>query len=92
MEKFPETDYCKIGTIISELANTTVQHMVGSEKPVVKMLLSVAKSDRKRECLQYTSYKALGMSPTMVRRKFGFENMQARAISVESALLEIRII
>ena len=46
METFPETDYCKIGTIISGLANTTVQHMVGLERPVVKMLLSVAKSDR----------------------------------------------
>ena len=32
METFPETDYCKIGAIISGLANTTVQHMVGFKK------------------------------------------------------------
>lgn len=90
MEKFSGTDYSKMGAIINGLANTSMRKVVTLEKSVVKMLLSISQSDRERECLRYAVYKASGMTATMVRRTYGFEGMQARAISVESALLEIK--
>ena len=90
MEKFFGTDYSKIGAIINGLANTSMQKGVSLEKSIVKMLLSISQSDREHECLRYAVYKASGMTATMVRRTYGFENMQARSLSVESALLEIK--
>ena len=90
MEKFSGTDYSKIGAIINGLANTSMRKGVNLEKSIVKMLLSISQSDRERECLRYAVYKASGMTATMIRRTYGFENMQAHAASVESALLEIK--
>ena len=91
MEKFSGTDYSKIGAIINGLANnTSMQKGVSLEKSIVKMLLSISQSDHECECLQYAVYKASGMTATMVRRIYGFENMQTRSLSVESALLEIK--
>ena len=90
MEKFSGTDYSKIGAIINGLANISTQKGVSLEKSVVKMLLSISQSDRERECLRYAIYKASGMIATMVRQTYGFENIQARSLSVELALLEVK--
>ena len=57
---------------------------------MVKMLLSIAQSDRERKCVCYAIYKASGMTPTVVRRVYGFENMQLRSANVEKAVLEIQ--
>ena len=67
-----------------------MQKGVSLEKSIVKILSSISQSNRERKCLRYAVYKASGMTATMVRRKYGFENMQARSLSVESALLEIK--
>ena len=60
------------------------------EKSMVKMLLSIAQSDRERECVRYTIYKASGMTPTALRQAFGFENMKLRETKVEEAVYEIQ--
>ena len=86
MEKFPGCDYSKMGR--AGLANTSMPHTFSLEKPVVKMLLSIAESDRERECLRYAIYKASGMTATMVRRTYGFENTNAHVMCVESVLLQ----
>lgn len=90
MEKYSGVDYAKMGAILNGL--TTTQSPVGTslEKSTVKMLLSIAKSDRERECVRYAVYKASGMTPTSVRRLYGFERMQARATSVEAALSDVQ--
>ncbi len=90
MELYPGTDYAKMGTILNGLANTFVPKGISLGKSTVKMLMSIAQSDRERECLRYTLYKASGMTPTAVRRAYGFEYMQARASRVEAAILEIQ--
>lgn len=92
MEKYPGTDYAKIGTIMNGLADTFAPKGSTLQKPMVKMLLSIAQSDHERECVRYALYKASGMSQTAVRRTYGFENMQARGESVEAAILEIQCI
>ena len=48
MEKIPGTDYFKMGSILTGLANSSMPHTFSLEKPVVKMLLSIAESDRER--------------------------------------------
>ena len=60
------------------------------QKSVVKMLLSVAQSDRKRNCLRYVIYRASGMTPTEICRKYGLQGMAARASEVDEALSEIQ--
>ena len=90
MEKFPGTDYSKMANILAGLANSSMPHTFSLEKPVVKMLLSIAESDRERECLRYAIYKASGMTATMARRTYGFEDMSAHAVCVESVLSEVK--
>ena len=63
MEKYPGTDYAKMGTILNGLTATQSPTGTSLEKSTVKMLLSIAKSDRERECMRYAIYKASGMTP-----------------------------
>ena len=90
MEKFSGTDYSKFGAILNGLVS--VKPAVGDSlrKSVVKMLLSVAQSDHERNCLRYAIYCASGMTPTDIRRKYGFQGMAARASEVDEALSEIQ--
>ena len=91
MEKFSGTDYRKLGAIMNSLAaNTHLPKGVSLEKSVVKMLLSIAKSDRERECLRYAIYKASGITPSQARRTYGFEGMQARSLTVEATITELQ--
>ena len=60
------------------------------EKSIVKMLLSIAQSDREHECVRYVIYKASGMTSIAIRRAYGFENMKSRGTNVEEAVYEIQ--
>ena len=94
MEKFPGTDYSKLGGIINGLVLT--QCSAGNsgtlQKSVVKMLLSIAQSDRERKSLQYAICSASGITPTEARRRYGFQHMKRNAKEVEDALDEIQCI
>ena len=90
MEKFSGTDYSRIASILNSLVNTAPPKESSLEKSVVKALLSIAQSDHERNCIQYAIYKASGMSQTAIRRKYGFEQMQQHAASVEEAIEEIQ--
>ena len=60
-------------------------------KAEVKALLGLAQSDRERELIRYSVFKA-GVSSTSARKSFGFEKMNCRAKHVEAALEEARCI
>ena len=92
MEKYPQTDYSKIGAILNGLATAFLpkEKTATLEKSMVKMLLSIAQSDRERECVRYAIYKASGMTPIAIRRAFGFENMKLRETKIEEAVYEIQ--
>lgn len=94
MEKFPGTNYSKLGGIINGLVSTQCSAGKGGilQKSVVKMLLSIAQSDRERKCLRYAIYSASGMTPTEARRRYGFQHMKRNAKEVEDALAEIQCI
>lgn len=89
MEKFSGTDYSKLGAILNGLVSVPADG-VSLRKSVVKMLLSIAQSDRERNCLRYAIYHASGMTPTEIRRKYGFQNMAIRASAVDEALSDIQ--
>ena len=50
----------------------------------------MAKSDRERELIQYSVMKSSGLTPTGVRRHFGFEHMKERIASVKECIDEAR--
>ena len=41
----------------------------------IKSILSLARSDRERELIRYTAFKASGVSATAATQHFGFQNM-----------------
>lgn len=90
IEKFSGTDYSKIGSILNSLVNTIPLKETSLEKSMVKALLSIAQSDHERNCIRYAIYKASGMSQTAIQHKYGFEQMQQHAASVEEVILEIQ--
>ena len=71
----------------SESSSTPAIH-----RAEVKALLGLAQSDRERELIRYSVFKASGVSSTTARKSFGFEQMNHRAKCVESALEEARCI
>ena len=90
MERFPGTDYTKLGGIINGLLSAQCCKGNTLQKSVVKMLLSIAKSDRERKCLRYAI--SSGMTPTQARRQYGFQNIQQNTKEVEAALSDIQCI
>ena len=52
-------DYSKMSMVINGMVSScTTQNPHVLEKDCVKMLLSLAESDRERECIRYTIFKA----------------------------------
>lgn len=84
-------DYSKMSMVINGMVSScTTQNPHVLEKDCVKMLLSLAESDRERECIRYTIFKASGMSATRARRHYGFEQMAECSAQVEKAMVEVQ--
>jgi hypothetical protein len=56
----------------------------------LKNLLLMVKGDKERECVRYAIYKCSGLTQTQARNHFGLENMEARALAVESCVREVK--
>ena len=52
-------------------------------------LLGSGRSNREREVIKYSVYKAAGITPTTARRELGLENMHNRAEKVENVIKQI---
>ena len=88
MEMFPGIDYSKMGMIINGLTLNEAESRGGMlEKSVVKILLGIAQSDRERMCIRY---KSSGMTPTAVRRAYGFNNIVDHVQEIEDTLSKIQ--
>ena len=61
-------------------------------KEELKNILRLAGSDKERECISYTAFRASGLSQTVARRFLGLENMNYRADQVQAALEEVQAI
>ena len=86
MEKISGMDYSKIGIILNGFVPESANKGGSLEKCVVKMLLRMTKSDRERKCLKYAIFKSSGMTPSAIRRRYGFEQMSVHAEEVEQAI------
>ena len=89
VEKIHGADFAKIGFFINSLASSFkgINPKV-MEKSCVKMLLSLAQSDRERQCIRYTVLKASGITPTEARRRYGFSSISQSVSKVEEAISE----
>ena len=89
IEKIQGMDFTKVGLILNRFAASFNSSDSGSlEKSYVKLLLSLAQSDRERRCIKYAIFKASGVSATKARLKFGFESMSNLSAEVEEAITE----
>ena len=86
IELIPGVNYQNIHNILNTMESPCSAKRL--DKTTVQDLLSLATSDRERECIRYTLYKASGITQTQARCVYGFENMNARAIEVENCLIE----
>ena len=55
-------------------------------------MLSIAQSDRERECIRFTALVASGASATSARRMFGFERVPETVKRMEDAIAEAEAI
>lgn len=55
-------------------------------------ILSIAQSDRERECIRYTAVVASGFTSTAARKHYGLENTSARMLRVNEAIEDTKAI
>lgn len=79
-----------------QLAKLMVENLkppdVVMTKDDLKPILSLAQNNKERELIRYTLCKALGISSTAARRKFGFENTNERNKQFEEAIEDVKLI
>ena len=66
-------DYVNFGRFsesIFKFRNPTTQ--IGMDRNKIKALLGLATSDRERELIRYSMFKASGLTQTGARKQFGF--------------------
>lgn len=85
-------NYQKFACFAEALVRSEHSSAPAIHKEEVKALLGLAQSDRERELIRYSVFKASGVSSTSARKSFGFEKMNFRAKRVEAALEEARCI
>ena len=92
MERIHNVDYVRMSLILNALhvAHPQTVPVCGIDNSMVKQLLKLAQSDRERECIRYTVFKASGLTQTQARKKYGFEKMGKRARKVENVISEVQ--
>lgn len=61
-------------------------------KPELNELLLLAQSDRERELVRYTAFRASGLSKSGARRQYGFQDLFERTAKVEECVQEAKCI
>ena len=93
IEYHPNTNYSSTQALIkSVIQRNSSSNSDPISKDVVKSLLSLCQSDRERECLRFTVFKASGLSATQVHKRYGFQSMNERSKVVEDTLQHAKYI
>lgn len=93
VEHCPDANYPSLQALIKNIMQKNKSAKSDPlSKEVVKSLLGICQSDRERECLRYSVFKASGLSATQIRKRYGFENMKERSKQVESTLQHVKYI
>ena len=91
IEHCHRVDYSKLSLVLDGLLSSCAnQNPQGLKNRCVKMLLSLATSDREQEVMRYATFKASGMFDTKAWHLYGFELMTERSAQVEEAIVEAR--
>ena len=91
VEHSPAVNYCKVVNLLSSL-HSMAEASPNMKKQELKELLQLAQSDRERECIRYTAWRASGLSTTAARKHLGLEGMNCRADCIQRALEEAQAI
>ena len=90
LEHIEGVDYSKFSLVINGLADSFSTRPDIPQKECVKMLLSMAQSDRERKCLKFAILKSSGLSFTQARHRYGFENMPKLTAQVQDAMAKVK--
>jgi hypothetical protein len=92
MEYVNGVDYVKLAHFLTACATHQAATIPSLSKSELQQLLSVAQSDKERELIRYTAYKASGLSKTGARKYYGFEDMTNRLSKIQKCFEDIRSI
>ena len=81
-------DYLKVSHFLGALATKRETNTPSLSKTDLNSLLLLAQSDRERELVKYTAFRASGMTKSSARRHFGFQNLSERVSKVEECIQE----
>ena len=73
-EKFSGVDYRQFLHLLNVFRAEKASKKLAMSKKQLSDILSIAQSDRERECIRYTAVVASGMSPKAARKCYGLEN------------------
>ena len=91
-ERFAGVNYHQFLQLLNRFHSENHATKVALSKDMLRDLLQLACSDRERECIRYTAWKASGLSASAGRKQFGLDNMSKRANHVEQCIEEVRAI
>ena len=91
-ERFAGVNYRRFLQLLNRFHAERHSNKVAMWKDMLRDLLQLACSDRERECIRYTAWKASGLSASAGRKHFGLDNMSKRASNVEHCIEEVRAI
>ncbi len=89
LEHIPGVNYIKLQQFINRLI-VKEGNTVTLGKEMLASLLGLATSDRERQLMRYTAYKASGLSKSAARNRFGFQDITKCCSAVESAIEEVK--
>lgn len=84
VERVNYINFAQFSESIIKSSNPTTP--IGMDRNKIKALLSLATSDRERELIRYSVFKASGLTQTGARKQLGFEQMNTRAEQVEQCI------
>jgi hypothetical protein len=90
MEFINSVDYDKISYFLNIFAHQQVTTSPSLTRSDLNDLLCIAQSNREREIIRCTAFKASGFSSTAAKRKLGIENMSKRLSNIEKCVSEIK--
>ena len=91
-EHFAGVNYDQFLQLLNHFHSEKHTNKVALSKEKLRDLLQLACSDRERECIRYTAWKASGLSASAGRKHFGLDNMSTRANHVEHCIQEVKAI
>ena len=92
IEAVKGVDYVRFQHALTACASKQASSSPALTKNELKQLLTLAQSNRERELVRYTAFKASGLTVTGAKRHYGLENMTERSAQIEVCVREAKYI